>query len=118
MAPVDVFEDACQDGAPLAIPWQLQSTSYKQGSIVDSPSKALKVAGVIQIYLQHFQSVALLHDVLVPQGVAMHGGHLKAHDALQLMLPVLLCHVGECPPKPPLEDCFKPTGNNQYTLMQ
>ena len=49
-APVDVFEDACQHGAPLVIPWQLGLTSYKQGSVVDGPSEVLKVVGVIQIY--------------------------------------------------------------------
>ena len=157
--PVDVFEDACQHGAPLAIPWQLRSTPYKQGSVIDGPSKVLKVADVIQIhsrhsirhamlfhpsstfcaaqrsktedfichyqflidpamalYLvinveeliqgveQHFWSVALPHDILMPQGVMLHGGCLKAHNALRLMLPVLLRRVGESPPKPPLSN--------------
>ena len=50
MAPVDVLEDACQHGAPLAIPQQLWLTPYKQGSIVDGPSEVLKVAGVIQVH--------------------------------------------------------------------
>ena len=49
VAPVDVFEDACQHGAPLAIPRQLWLTPYKQGSIIHGPSKVLKVVGVIQI---------------------------------------------------------------------
>ena len=53
VAPVDVFEDACQHGAPLAIPRQLWLTPYKQGSIVYSPSEVLKVAGVIEVHLQH-----------------------------------------------------------------
>ena len=57
---VDAFEDACQHGAPLAIPQQLRSTSYKQGSIIDGPSKALKVVGVIQIYWQY----GILHTLL------------------------------------------------------
>ena len=49
-APVDVFQDACQHSAPLAIPRQLWSTSYEQGPIVYGPSEALKVAGVIEVY--------------------------------------------------------------------
>ena len=156
-APVDVFEDVCQHRAPLAIPRQFWLTPYKQGSIVYGPSKALKVAGIIEVHLQHgiwhamffhpssafcavqcsetedfichyqflidspmafyliinveepvqgieqhFWSVALAQNVLIPQSVALHGGCLKAHDALRLMLPVLLCSEGECP-----------TGNNQ-----
>ena len=167
-APVDEFEDAGQHGAPLVIPQQLWLTPYKQGSVIDSPSKVLKVAGVIQVhprhgvhhamffhpssvfhavqcsetedfichyqflinspvafYLiinieelikgvkQHIWSVALPHDILMPQDVVLHGGCLKTHDALQLMLPVLLCNIEEQPPKTPFEDGFKPTGDNQ-----
>ena len=40
------------------------------------------VEELIQGVKQHFWSVALLYDVLVPQGVTLYGGHLKAHDAL------------------------------------
>ena len=50
-APVDVFEDAYQHGAPLAIPRQLWLTPYKQGSIVYGPSEVLKVVGVVEVHL-------------------------------------------------------------------
>ena len=42
----------------------------------------INVKELVQGIEQHFQSVALPHDVLVPQGVMLHGGHLKACDAL------------------------------------
>ena len=167
-APVDVFEDAHQHSAPLAIPRQLWLTSYEQGPVIYDPSEALKVAGVIEVYLQHgiqhavffhpplvfcaahhgetedfichhqlliyvpvafhliinveeliqgikqhLWSVALAQNVLALQGAALHGRHLKACDALGLMLPVLLHSEGERPPKPPLEYGFEHTGNNQ-----
>ena len=73
----------------------------------------INVEELIQGVKQHFWSVALVHNVLIPQGVALHGGHLKACDALGLMLPVLLCSKGQCPPKPPLKYGFEPTGDNQ-----
>ena len=50
MAPVDVFEDACQHGAPLVIPQQLWLTPDKQGSIINGPSEVLKVVGVVEVY--------------------------------------------------------------------
>ena len=68
---------------------------------------------LIQGIEQYFWSVALLQNVLILQGAALHGGHLKACDALRLMLLVLLHSVGEGPPKPPLEYGFEPTGDNQ-----
>ena len=52
-APLDVFEDACQYGAPLAISRKLWLTPYKQGSIIYGPSEALKVVGVIEVHLRH-----------------------------------------------------------------
>ena len=62
---------------------------------------------------QHFWSVALMQNVLVWQSATLNGGHLKACDALELTLPVLLHSEGERPPKPLLEDGLKPTGDNQ-----
>ena len=167
-APVDVFEDACQHGAPLVIPRQLWSTPYKQGPIIYGPNEVLEVVGVIEVHLQHgiwhamffhpssafraaqhgrtedfihhyqflidtpmafhliinveeliqgleqhFWSVALAQNILILQGAVLHGGHLKACDALRLMLPVLIHSEGEHPPKPPHEYGFEPTGNNQ-----
>ena len=73
----------------------------------------INVEQLIQGIKQHFWSVALMQNVLVPQGVVLYGGHLKACDALRLMLPVLLHSEGECPPKPPLKYGFEPTGDNQ-----
>ena len=168
VVPVNVFEDAHQHSAPVAIPRQLWSTPYKQGPIVYIPSKTLEVVGVVEVYLQHgiqhtvfFQPssvfcaaqcsetevfichyqllidapmvfhliinvekliqgikkhlwyVALMQNILVLQGVALHGGHLKACNALRLMLPVIFHSEGECPPKPPLEYGLEPTGNNK-----
>ena len=73
----------------------------------------INVEELIQGVEQHFWSVALPQNILFPQGVALHGGHLKACDALQLMLPVLHRSIGEHPSKPPLEYGFEPTGDNQ-----
>ena len=73
----------------------------------------IDVKELIQGVKQYLWSVALMQNILILQSVALHGGHLKACDALGLMLPVLLCSEGELPPKPPLEDGFKPTGDNQ-----
>ena len=73
----------------------------------------IDVEELVQGIKQHFWSVALMQNVLIPQGVTLHGGHLKACNALRLLLPVLLCSEGERPPKPLLEYGFKPTGNNQ-----
>ena len=64
----------------------------------------INVKELIQGKEQHFQSVALPHDIIVPQGVALHGGCLKTGDALQFILPLIFCHVEKCPTKPPLED--------------
>ena len=50
VALVDVLEDAYQHGAPLTLPQQLWMISYMQGPIVDSPSEAFQVPGVIQIH--------------------------------------------------------------------
>ena len=73
----------------------------------------INVEELIQGIKQHLWSVALMQNVLILQGAVLHGGHLKACDAIRLMLPVLLHSEGECPPKPPLEDGFEPTGDNQ-----
>ena len=58
----------------------------------------INVEELIQGIEQHFWSVALLQNILILQGVALHGGCLKACDALGLMLPVLLHSIGERPP--------------------
>ena len=50
MALVDVLEDACQHGAPLALPQQLWMISYMQGSVVDSSSEMFQVPSVVQIH--------------------------------------------------------------------
>ena len=71
------------------------------------------VEELIQGIKQHFWSVALMQNDLIWQGAVLHGGYLKACDALGLMLPVLLHSKGECPVKPPLEYGFEPTGDNQ-----
>ena len=42
----------------------------------------INVEELIQGVKQHFWSVALVQNILVLQGVALHGGHLKACDAL------------------------------------
>ena len=84
--------------------------------LIDAPMVfhlIINVEELVQGVKQHFWSVALTQNVLVPQSAALNGGHLKACDALGLTLPVLLCREGECPPKPPLEDGFEPTGDNQ-----
>ena len=73
----------------------------------------INVEELIQGVKQHFWSVALVQNLLVPQGAALHGVHLKACDALGLMLPVLLRSKGQCPPKSPLKYGFEPTGDNQ-----
>ena len=73
----------------------------------------INVEELIQGIEQHFWSVALTQNVLILQGVVLHGGHLKTCDALGLTLPVLLHSVRECPSKSPLEYGFEPTGNNQ-----
>ena len=67
----------------------------------------INVEELMQGIEQHFWSVALMQNVLVPQGVALHGGCLKAGNTLRLMLPVLLHSEGEFPPKPLLEYGFK-----------
>ena len=63
----------------------------------------IDVEELIQGVEQHLWSVALMQNVLVLQSAVLHGGRVKACDALRLTLPVLLCSEGECPPKPPLE---------------
>ena len=73
----------------------------------------INIEEFIQAVEQHFWSVALVQNILILQGVALYGGHLKACITLRLMLPVLLCSKGECPPKPTLEYGFEPSGNNQ-----
>ena len=42
----------------------------------------INVKELVQGIEQHFWSVAFPHDVLMPQSVTLHGGHLKACDAL------------------------------------
>ena len=89
--------------------------------LIDTPMVfhlIINVEELIQGIKQHFLSVALMQNVLILQGVALHSGRLKACNALGLMLPVLLRSEGECPPKPPLKYGFEPTGNNQYTLIR
>ena len=71
----------------------------------------INVEELIQGIKQHFWSVALTQDILV--SAVLNGGHLKACNTLGLTLPVLLHSEGEHPPKPPLEDGFEPTGDNQ-----
>ena len=73
----------------------------------------INVEELIQGLKQHFWSVALTQNILVPQGVVLHGGHLQACNTLGCMLPVLFCSEGEHPPKPPLKYGLEPTGNNQ-----
>ena len=76
-APVDVFEDACQHGAPLVIPRQLWSTPYQQGPIAYGPSEVLKVAGVIEVYLQH----AVWHTMFFYPSSAFHAAqHSETED--------------------------------------
>ena len=77
MAPVDVFEYACQHGAPLVIPRQLWLTPYKQGSVVDGPSKVLKVTGVIQVHPQH----GIWHTIF-----SNHPLHSVQHSAARLRI--------------------------------
>ena len=73
----------------------------------------INVEELIQGVKQHFWSVALMQNVFIPQGAALHGKHLIAYDTLGLMLPVSLHSEGEHPPKLPLEYGFEPTGDNQ-----
>ena len=73
----------------------------------------IDVEELVQGVKQHLWSVALAQNVLILQSAALHGGHVKACDALRLTLPVLPHSEGEHPPKPLLEDGFKPTGDNQ-----
>ena len=73
----------------------------------------INVEELVQGVKQHFWSVALAQNVLILQGAALHGGHLKACDTLGLMFPVLLHSEGERPPKPPLEYGFEPPGDNE-----
>ena len=73
----------------------------------------INVEKLIQGIKKHLWYVALMQNILVLQGVALYGGHLKACNALRLMLPVILHSEGECPPKPPLEYGLEPTGNNK-----
>ena len=67
----------------------------------------IDVEELIQGIKQHLWSVALTQNVLVPQSAALHGGHVKACDALGLTLPVLLHIKGGHAPKPPLEYGFE-----------
>ena len=73
----------------------------------------INVEELIQGIKRHLWSVALMQNVLFPQGAALYGGCLKACNTLRLVLPVLLYSKGECPPKPMLEYGLEPTGNNQ-----
>ena len=73
----------------------------------------INVEELIQGVKQNFWSVALAQNVLIPQSVVLNGGHLKACDTRGLTFPVFLHSEGECPPKPPLEDGFELTGDNQ-----
>ena len=80
VASVDVFEDACQHGAPLAIPWKLWSTPYKQGSVINSPSEVLKVAGVIQVHSRH----GIWHTMLFhPSSMFCAAQHSETEDFIR-----------------------------------
>ena len=50
VAPVDVFEGACQHGTPLVIPRQHGLTPYEQGPIIYGPSEAFEVMGIVEVY--------------------------------------------------------------------
>ena len=67
---------------------------------------------------EHLGPIALVQNVLIPQSATLHGGCLEAHNAIGPAFPLLLCSQGECPLHSPFEYSFKPTGDNQQTLIQ
>ena len=84
--------------------------------LIDAPVAfylIINVEELIQGLKWHFWSVALMQNVLIVQGAALHGWHRKACNTLRFMLLVLFCSEGECPLQPPLEYGFEPTGNHQ-----